>query len=88
MNDCYPMTADVFDVTVVKPFEATRTPCPPAGTIGQCYDLTTDWVKVRFRKPVLDTNGGEWPPVDDSPTEPDNYLFLLFHIDEVALIEE
>lgn len=77
---------DVFDVRVVKPFDACRTPCPPKGTVGQCYRMDSEFFAVRFRKPVTDTDGGVWVPVDDDELNDDNYLQILFKHDEVEAV--
>lgn len=74
-------TGDVIDVVVIKPFEAVRTPCPPAGTIGQLYRFADGRACVRFMKPMTDTEGGVWPPSHDGDA-----IELQFEMDEIELV--
>lgn len=73
----------VIPVRVIKTFEATRTPCPPLGTPGEWYDIAGDFCCVRFRLPMIDSNGGEWL----TQGENEDFMKLKFLPDEIALIE-
>ena len=72
---------DVIPVKVIKEFEAVRTPCPPIGTVGECYRLDDKYVAVRFPLPMKDTEGAEWLSQGDNT----DYMKLLFAYDEVEL---
>lgn len=50
-------TQGLIPVVVVKPFEAIRTPCPPAGTKGEIYKFEGNYAFVRFPLPMTDTEG-------------------------------
>jgi len=70
-------------VKVIKPFKETRTPCPPAGTVGELYRDDGDFMAVRFPLPMVDTEGATWLSQGDD-TE---YMSLLFRIDEIEEVE-
>lgn len=74
----------VIKCEVVKPFYEVRTPCPPAGTKGEIYDVDGEFFNVRFPLPMIDTRGDEWHGKDDG----DEYMFLKFTADEIKEIED
>ena len=74
---------DFIIVEVVKPFEATRTPCPPAGTKGELYDFDGEFACVRFPLPMKDTSGAKWL----SHGQDDNYMKLKFKMDEIKSLD-
>lgn len=70
-------------VRIIKTFEATRTPCPALGTIGEWYDISGDFYCVRFRLPMVDKDGGRWLTQGDD----EYFMRLKFFPDEIALVE-
>ena len=70
---------DIISVVVTKPFEACRTPCPPAGTKGELYRFDGDFACVRFPLPMVDTEGATWLT---QGCETD-YMRLQFKMDEI-----
>lgn len=69
-------------VRIIKTFEATRTPCPPLGTIGEWYDIENEFYCVRFRLPFLDKDGVQWLTQGDD----EDFMRLKFLPDEIALV--
>lgn len=70
----------VIPVRVVKPFDEVRTPCPPAGSIGELYRDDGELLAVRFPLPMTDQDGNIWESQGDGS---DNYMRLKFKIDEI-----
>lgn len=77
---------DIIHIEVVKPFEKDRTPCPPAGTPGELYNVDGKFYCVRFEKPMTDQNGGVWPKSDEDE-DIKEYMFLKFYEDEIKVID-
>lgn len=76
-------TQGLIPVVVVKPFEAIRTPCPPAGTKGEIYKFEGNYAFVRFPLPMTDTEGTTWL---SHGTDYD-YMRLGFELDEIAAVD-
>jgi hypothetical protein len=72
----------LIPVQVVKPFEATRTPCPPKGTYGEIYRFDGDYVCVRFPLPMIDTDGDVWHSHGDNT----DFMRLKFKFNEISEI--
>lgn len=77
-------THGLIPVVVVKPFEAIRTPCPPAGTRGEIYRIDDRYAFVRFPLPLTDTEGAVWQTDGDD----EKYMRLGFELDEIEAIDE
>ena len=73
----------IISVVVIKPFNELRTPCPPEGTVGELYDIKAGFYCVRFKKPMVDTEGGIWSKSDEDSDEPE-YMMLKFKEDEIS----
>lgn len=78
------MDSVTIAVRVVRPFRETRTPCPPAGTVGELYDFDGALACVRFPLPMTDANGDEWL----THGEDTDYMRLKFTLDEIEPIPE
>lgn len=75
------MTKEGIEVRVVKTFDAIRTPCPPAGTLGEWYDVDGDFYRVRFKLPLTDKDGTRWL----SHGGDEDFMRLKFLSDEIEL---
>ena len=83
-NIDYRDTQGLIPVMVTKPFQALRTPCPPAGTRGEIYKFEGELAFVRFPLPMTDQDGYEWLSHGDDF----NYMRLGFKLDEIEVTEE
>ena len=73
----------LIPVRVIKPFYEIRSPCPPAGTVGEIFRFDEEYAVVRFPLPMLDQDGGTWLTCG----EDENYMRLKFLLDEIEVIE-
>lgn len=73
---------DTISVVVVKPFEECRTPCPPAGVVGELYNFDGDFACVRFPLPMVDTDGEIWK----SHGQETDYMRLKFKMNEIEAL--
>lgn len=71
-------------VRVIKTFNEVRTPCPPAGAIGEWYDIGVLYCHVRFPLPMIDQDGAVW----ESHGQDDDYMKLKFLPDEIELVDD
>ena len=79
-------SSNTIEVTVIKPFNELRTPCPPAGTIGEIYNFDGKFSCVRFLKPMVDQEGTIWTKEFDEEDDINEYMFLKFLTDEISLV--
>lgn len=73
----------LIPVRVFKPFDALRTPCPPAGTPGEIYAFDGKFACVRFPLPMVDTEGYTWYSHGDD----DDFMRLKFKLNEIEVVD-
>jgi hypothetical protein len=71
---------DYLEVEIITPFEACRTPCPPAGHKGYLFGFDGKYCRVRFPLPFTCTKGYVWERSFDAP-----YMDLKFEEPEIRL---
>ena len=74
---------DIIQVRIVRTFRSVRTPCPPAGTVGELYDFDEAFALVRFALPLVDQDGATWLSHGDDT----QYMHLKFLPEEIELAD-